>query len=99
MTSPPETQVEELLKALDKISEHNKLRGRGHGELDDTCYICGISPSTLKSLISDITTEADSMNQISNMVAQHGEVDFVWNGKTYHIKELKAQPLNKRNDV
>lgn len=44
-----------VIGALDKISEYNKLGGRGSGDLADTCYICGISPSNLKqALYSDI---------------------------------------------
>ena len=31
----------------------------------------------------------DSLNQIVNMVARHKEVNFVFDGKAYHIKELK----------
>ena len=45
--------LDELYKALDKISEYNKLSGRGHGDLEDTCYICGISPAKLKTLFTE----------------------------------------------
>lgn len=51
MTEPVNNQWIELLNGLDKISEYNKLGGRGHGDLADTCYICGISPSILKAAI------------------------------------------------
>lgn len=50
--NPQDKQRDELFKALDKISEYNKMGGRGHGDLDDTCYICGISPSNLKAIIT-----------------------------------------------
>ena len=44
-----------VIGALDKTSEYNKLGGRGSGDLADTCYICGISPSNLKqALYSDL---------------------------------------------
>lgn len=58
MTDP--NTLEELYKALDKISEYNKLGGRGHGDLEDTCYICGISPSKLKTLFTEHSKERET---------------------------------------
>jgi len=46
----PTEQDKELFNYLEKISEYNKLGGKGHGNLEDTCYICGISPSNLMEL-------------------------------------------------
>lgn len=45
----------------------------------------------LTHLIETEKKKADSMNEIANMVARHKEVDFVFNGKTYHIKELQGE--------
>lgn len=50
--------VDEMLEGLDKISEYNKLGKRGHGDLEDMCYICGISPSKLKQVINRLLIEA-----------------------------------------
>lgn len=51
MSNNNSSKAEELYAGLDKVSEYNKLGGRGHGGLADTCYICGISPSKLKIYI------------------------------------------------
>ena len=48
-------QIEEM---LNKVSEYNKLSGKGHGDLKDNCYICGISPSGLIEAIDRLVTEA-----------------------------------------
>ena len=49
--SDTESTRDEFYERLDKLSELNKLGGRGHGDLEDTCYICGISPSKLKAYL------------------------------------------------
>ena len=49
MTQPNQSELEQLLNNLSKL---NKLSGRGHGDLTDTCYICGISPSKLLAYIT-----------------------------------------------
>ena len=48
-------QIEEM---LNKVSEYNKLSGKGHGDLKDNCYICGISPSGLIEAIDRLVTKA-----------------------------------------
>ena len=48
----PTEQDKELEQWLDKLSELNKLGGRGHGDLADTCHVCGISPSKLLAYIT-----------------------------------------------
>lgn len=42
----------ELEQMLSKVSEMNKLVDRGNGDLEDTCYICGISPSKFLDYIT-----------------------------------------------
>lgn len=56
---------QELREALNKISEYNKLGNRGHGDLEDTCHICGISPANLMTLFDQALEE-----QRSKMVAR-----------------------------
>lgn len=41
---------------LDLVGTYNKLGNRGHGELEDACYICGISPRGLKDYINQQRT-------------------------------------------
>lgn len=48
-------QIEEM---LNRVSEYNKLSGRGRGDLKDNCYICGLSPSGLVEAIDRLVTEA-----------------------------------------
>ncbi len=55
MMSNTKQQIEEM---LNKVSEYNKLSGKGHGDLKDNCYICGISPSGLIEAIDRLVTEA-----------------------------------------
>ena len=49
MTQPKQSELEQK---LNELSELNKLGGRGHGDLADTCYTCGISPSKLLAYIT-----------------------------------------------
>ena len=61
MTNTPNPQpntLDEMFEWLDKLSELNKLGGRGHGDLKDVCYICGISPNALKVQLQALITEA-----------------------------------------
>ena len=60
MSNTPKPQaniLDETFEWLDKLSELNKLGGRGHGDLKDVCYICGISPNALKAQIQALITE------------------------------------------
>lgn len=95
----PSQSLEELFKALDKISEYNKLGGRGHGDLEDTCYICGISPSKLKELIQSALSVQDiesRMDEIATIPVDHGRLATLTyvNGNAQTIQsrydELKA---------
>ena len=58
------SDIDKLYEALDKTSQYNKMGGRGNGDLSDTCYVCGISPTNLKSAISTAVREAriDELN-------------------------------------
>jgi len=61
MSNTPKPQantLDETFEWLDKLSKLNKLGGRGHGDLKDVCYICGISPNALKVQIQALITEA-----------------------------------------
>ena len=59
MTPKPQPNtLDEVFEWLDKLSELNKLGGRGHGDLKDVCYICGISPNALKVQIQALINEA-----------------------------------------
>lgn len=51
----------ELREILDTVSKYNKLGGRGHGDLEDNCYICGISPAKLKQAIEQNYIRGDLM--------------------------------------
>ena len=52
------SDIDKLYDALDNLSVYNKLCGKGNGDLSDTCYVCGISPTNLKALISTAVREA-----------------------------------------
>lgn len=81
-------KAEELYAGLDKVSEYNKLGGRGHGGLADTCYICGISPSKLKiyieQAISSKVNEAridENHFHLSNL--SHGDA------RSYSVQKIR----------
>lgn len=92
-------QIEEM---LNKVSEYNKLSGKGHGDLKDNCYICGISPSGLIEAIDRLVTEA-RMNElrkirIKQFDPSQGDYELGWNelrhGLRCHIKDRLAQLKN-----
>ena len=70
------SQVEEM---LNKVSEYNKLSGKGHGDLKDNCYICGISPSGLIEAIDRLVTEA-RIDELKHIVSnsEWSDDDFYW---------------------
>ena len=49
--------LDKVLEGLKKISQYNELGGRGHGDLKDTCYICGISPKELSRQIQALVEQ------------------------------------------
>ena len=87
MTEPVNNKWIEILDDLDKISEYNKLGGRGHGDLADNCYICGISPSILKAAI---LSKLESIEQEAVRKAQV-RCAAELSGLDQQIMELKAK--------
>lgn len=102
LTSPPDykLEIEEFaeqlhiwyLEATTSIGDVNPNAQRPYADLsDDQRDIDRYIATKLTHLIETEKKKADSMNEIANMVARHKEVDFVFNGKTYHIKELQGE--------
>ena len=65
--------LDETFEWLDKLSELNKLGGRGHGDLKDVCSICGISPNALKAQLQALITEA-RIDELENI---RGRVEYI----------------------
>jgi hypothetical protein len=78
VSQPLESKNEnELFKALDKISVYNELGGRGHGDLKDACYICGISPKALKHQIQELIAKDYTSNSEVEQQVLIGRIDEV----------------------
>ena len=77
--------IDEWFNYLDELSEINKLGGRGNGDLEDNCYVCGISPSKHKKFIQDLITKAriDELEKLKS--------SFKWGNGTDDIDERLAQ--------
>ena len=90
-------QIEEM---LNKVSEYNKLSGKGHGDLKDNCYICGISPSGLIEAIDRLVTEA-RMNELEVLPHKVFEcsplihLGYTFDEHTERITILQSQLTNK----
>ena len=92
----PTEQDKELEQSLDKLSELNKLGGRGHGDLADTCYVCGISPSKLLAYITADRERVELEARIEGMVFAKNHFQDFCNEEPHEainqrIAELKAQ--------
>lgn len=86
-------QIEEM---LNKVSEYNKLSGKGHGDLKDNCYICGISPSGLIEAIDRLVTEA--RKPYIKMLKLYGTptCDSLHHPKGYYHSALESCPVADR---
>jgi len=103
----PTEQDKELEQSLNKLSELNKLSGRGHGDLADTCYVCGISPSKLLAYITadrkrvELEARLDERNKIaldtyrgktvSESTNWQAKFEYFMDSNERRIAELKAQ--------
>ena len=90
-------QIEEM---LNKVSEYNKLSGKGHGDLKDNCYICGISPSGLIEAIDRLVTEArlEELDRLFTTKRING--DQIINQTTFnYILDREAQLKNNTREV
>lgn len=88
MTQPNQS---ELGQKLNELSELNKLGGRGHGDLADTCYICGISPSKLLAYITANYTPNSEVEQLKSRIAWlEGKIEGLSNDNlTPHLTPKK----------
>ncbi len=88
MTQPKQSELEQK---LNELSELNKLGGRGHGDLADTCYTCGISPSKLLAYITANYTPNSEVEQLKSRIAWlEGKIEGLSNDNlTPHLTPKK----------
>lgn len=74
----PVENGELLFNMLDTVSKYNALSGKAHGDLIDTCNICGISPFDLKTAIKELIAQekAKWVEQAAIMGAKFGNAAF-----------------------
>jgi hypothetical protein len=89
MSSPPETQVEEIVDKF--LYDLTTKKPDVAKEL----------VQALNQLISDITTEAIKAHEIkiADFIMQHPASGDLEQALQERLSELKAQPLSKRSDV
>jgi len=101
----PTNTLEEDFAHLDKLSEYNKLSGRGHGDLEDTCYICGVSPSGLKKHIKEQIAQAvnkarnDSLLDLERWIKLHDlDTEMILDGIEHMVVSNLQVPDQPRLD-
>lgn len=72
-----DTTLDDLLSALDKVAENNRLYGTGTGQLASMCYVCGVDPLALKQALLQWRNKAvvealqNVLNEYANQYQKH----------------------------
>jgi len=62
-----DTDKDKWYEYLDELSEIQKLGNKGRGDLEDNCFVCGISPSKHKQFIEALIQEQVRLARIDEL--------------------------------